>query len=360
MIHMRTKTLLAVSIVSAALTGCAVMPNVTYRPFSDPGQQEGWIPYQLTDTTLVIGLSGQAPSRAAPTDISAPSPKPPGDGPNAMQGTLYQPVTRAELYPIHLDTVSVSCVADECDGLVAATAVPIAYDGMTLALVPEYRNFVRTFVSPTYVGDTLRLSKLEFSVRDERQEVIDTVFSGISGVQKLARMDGARAREDDKPKPISLALPVVLDLAEAKKTLTAGFSSLPGNKGTWWYRLQFMDNPVASGFAPRAAFGKYHASALTSLCRRARIEITSRDPAKHKSPSADGFYAEGESKLVLGLTVADPDFLLPVPLPPQGSVSFGNLCGATVTPSASIQTPTNVLMDDFFSKVSALRGPRSK
>jgi len=364
------KSILALS-AGLLLCGCAVLPRVDNHILSEPGAKDGWIPYQLTDTTLVIGVSAQTPNQGSPAGAGGsgagggakPAPAATGAAPSSgaakpggasaggstpAQGALQQPVTRSELFPVKLDRIDVTCVADNCDGLVAVSATPISFEGLTLAIEPKYHEFIRTFAAPTYFPNSLRLKTLEFAIRDERQEALDTVFAVAAGARQLSTA-GSKSLNS-----IALHLPVVIDLKDAKATAGGAFKPLPNNAGAWWYRIEFLDDPKAAGFLPQANFRDVHEAVLTSLCRRIDVVLTSRDPAKFDA-SADGEVADNESKLVMGVTVADPDYLMTVPMPAKGTVTFGDLCGADVSMSTAATIPTNVLATDFFTQVNAMR-----
>ncbi|HEY1562045.1 MAG TPA: hypothetical protein VGF71_14350 [Caulobacteraceae bacterium] len=368
---------LALSLLAVALLGgCVASPMVDYRSMADRPRKDSWVPYQLTDTTLVIGVfgapsaaaAGGTPARpggkapgagaAAPGEkgAAAPAPAPPAapqppesaaiggettlvsppDGTASdagPQSPLMQPVSRAELWPIKLNPVTLQCTAEGCVGQsVGAAAVAIPYEGVTLAIEPHQRDFQHTFLAPTYYPNSLRLWTLTLDVKDSREEAVDTLSAVISGAAKASQsMFRSLA-------PTPLKLPVVIDLADAKKTIAGGEAPLPLNEGVWWYKVAFLDDPDKAGFLKLADRGQVHQAILTSLCRPLQISLTNHS-----------------TTLVLGVTVADPDYLLTVPLPAKGQVTLGSLCGADVQMQAVVEKPVDQVVTGFFNAVASTR-----
>jgi hypothetical protein len=368
---------LALSLLTLALLGgCVASPMVDYRSMADRPRKDSWVPYQLTDTTLVIGVfgapsptpAGGTPARpggkapgagaAAPGGkgdaASAPAPPAPPQAPESAaiggetslvsppdgtapdagpQSPLMQPVSRAELWPIKLNPVVLQCTAEGCVGQsVGAAAVAIPYEGVTLAIEPHQRDFQHTFLAPTYYPNSLRLWTLTLDVKDSRQEAVDTLSAVISGAAKASQsMFRSLA-------PTPLKLPVVIDLADAKRTIDGGEAPLPLNEGVWWYKIAFLDDPDRAGFLRLADRGQVHQAILTSLCRPLQISLTNHS-----------------TTLVLGVTVADPDYLLTVPLPAKGQVTLGALCGADVQMQAVVEKPVDQVVTSFFNAVASTR-----
>ncbi len=382
---------LALSLLALALLGgCVATPMVDYRSMADRPRKDSWVPYQLTDTTLVIGVFGAPsptpaggtpakPGAKAPTaaDASgaavapaagkgkgkagakstapAAEPAPPARpeapesaaiggettlvsppeaaGEGGAQSPLMQPVSRAELWPIKLNAVTLQCTAEGCVGeSVGAAAVAIPYEGVTLAIEPHQRHFETTFLAPTYYPNSLRIATLSIDVKDSREEAVDTLSAVIAG--------GASASKSlfRSLAPTPLKLPVVIDLADAKKTIDGGEAPLPLNEGVWWYKVRFLDDPDRAGFLKLADRGQVHQAILTSLCRPLQISLTNHS-----------------TTLVLGVTVADPDYLLTVPLPAKGMVSLGTLCGADVQMQAIVEKPVDQVVTSFFNAVGSVR-----
>jgi hypothetical protein len=368
---------LALSLLAVALLGgCVASPMVDYRSMADRPRKDSWVPYQLTDTTLVIGVFGApsaAPAGGTPArpggkapgagagapggkGAAAPAPAPPAppqppesaaiggettlvsppDGTASdagPQSPLMQPVSRAELWPIKLNPVTLQCTAEGCVGQsVGAAAVAIPYEGVTLAIEPHQRDFQHTFLAPTYYPNSLRLWTLTLDVKDSREEAVDTLSAVISGAAKASQsMFRSLA-------PTPLKLPVVIDLADAKKTIAGGEAPLPLNEGVWWYKVAFLDDPDKAGFLKLADRGQVHQAILTSLCRPLQISLTNHS-----------------TTLVLGVTVADPDYLLTVPLPAKGQVTLGSLCGADVQMQAVVEKPVDQVVTGFFNAVASTR-----
>jgi len=371
-----------IGVIAAAgllVAGCAVTPEVNYHLWNESARDDTWVPYQLTDTTLVIGVAGSASTLDSSLDsgsTSAGTPKPPagtagpdqkpkskpkrrGAGaanadatasppqtPQQQQAALFEPVYRYQLYPISLTRSELTCYAKGCaEASVEAAAVPISYEGATLGIEAAAHWMVYTRMAPTYYPNSLRLQTLEFAVEDKRQETIDTIGALALGIAKTtAPVKGfAGAGLKERPVEKTLTLPIVIDLSEAKRTLTED-APLPRNEAEGWtYHIRFMDDPEREGFLKFDERQNVHRAVLTYLCRPVQITLTN-----------------GEIQIVLGLTVADPSYLLPVPLPPSGTVTFGTLCGANVQMNQAVTTPTNQLVTSFFNDVQSLRTIGSK
>jgi hypothetical protein len=213
--------------------------------------------------------------------------------------------------------------------------VPISYEGLTLGIEPGRNWFIYTHVAPSYVGNSLRLQKLDLAVEDNREEALQTVAAIATGTAKLSTGVGAASRGSELPAP--LTLPVVIDLADAKNAVDQD-KPLPLNPG-WHYRISWLDHgPEEAGFIRREGYKDVHGAAITSLCRPLQITLLN-----------------AETKLVMGVTVADPDYLETIPLPPSGTVTFHDLCGADVAMQKAVTVPTNTLANDFFNAVLDVR-----
>jgi hypothetical protein len=377
----------AIAAAGLLVAGCAVTPEVNYHLWNESARDDTWIPYQLTDTTLVIGVAGSAstldsslgsgstsaggfkPPPAEPA--AAPGQKPksgpkkktgsakgpkPGNNDEAtvssqptlqqQQAALFEPVYRYQLYPISLTQSELTCYAKGCaEASVEAAAVPISFEGATLGIEAAAHWMIYTRMAPTYYQNSLRLQTLVFAVDDKRQETIDTLGALALGIAKTtAPVPGfAGAGVEERSAEKKLTLPIVIDLAEAKKTLAAD-APLPRNEAEGWtYHIKFMDDPEREGFLKFDDRQNVHRAVLTSLCRPVQITLTN-----------------GDIQIVLGVTVADPSYLLPIPLPPSGTVTFGTLCGANVEMNQAVTTPANQLVTSFFNDVQSLRTIGSK
>jgi hypothetical protein len=329
------------------LGGCTVSPTIDYHAWNEP-HDDSWIPYQLTDTTIVIGINKPANDQnntntnTTTTPPKKPKPAPVADAASTEEsGTLLQPISHAELYPVTLTSSEAECQGNGCDKTVSAVAVPIPYEGMTLGIEPTRSWFIYTHMAPSYYPNSLRLQSLEISVEDKRMEALDTVGAIAVGSAKIAAGPGAGgfgahalgATSPPKPK---LQLPVIIDLADAKKAQTTP-TPLAGNPG-WTYTLHFLDDPDRMGFHRSSDVSNVHGAVVTALCRPVAITLT--------APTV---------KLVLGTTVADPDYILPIPLPPSGSVNFGTLCGADVKMQSVTSVKANDFVNAFVSDVQQVR-----
>jgi hypothetical protein len=369
----------AIAAAGLLIAGCSVTPEVNYHLWNEAARDDSWIPYQLTDTTLVIGVAGSSASLDTNGNSTSTSPANPSAPPGAAaapasddsaappakkgkkgkkggtktakaggkktpsqqdQASLLEPVYRYQLYPITLNESALDCYAKGCNGAsVEAAAVPIPYEGATLGIEAASHWMVYTRMAPSYYPNSLRLQTLELSVDDKRQEALQTFGALAVGVAKTssgAGFAGAGAREQAAPK--KLTLPIILDLADAKATITKD-APLPRNEAEGWtYHIRFMDDPEKEGFPRFDDRQNVHRAILTSLCRPVQITLTN-----------------GNVQVVLGVTVADPDYLLPIPLPPSGTVTFGTLCGANMQMNQAVTTATNQLVNSFFADVQSLR-----
>ena len=331
----------------SVLGGCTVSPTIDYHAWNEP-HDDSWIPYQLTDTTIVIGINKPANDQNnanananGTTPPKKPKPAPAADDNSADVGTLLQPISHAELYPVTLTSSETECQGNGCDKTVSAVAVPIPYEGMTLGIEPTRSWFIYTHMAPSYYPNSLRLQTLEISVEDKRMEALDTVGAIAVGSAKIAAGPGAggfgaHALGMTTPSKPKLQLPVVIDLADAKKAQSTP-APLAGNPG-WTYTLRFLDDPDRMGFRRSSDVSNVHGAVVTALCRPVAITLT--------APAV---------KLVLGTTVADPDYILPIPLPPSGSLNFGTLCGADVKMQSVTSVKANDFVNAFVSDVQQVR-----
>jgi hypothetical protein len=366
----------AIAAAGLLVAGCSVTPEVNYHLWNEASRDDTWIPYQLTDTTLVIGVAGSSASldtngNSTSTSAANPPTSPSAGSPPAaddtvapagkkgkkggkktamgggkktpsqqQQAALLEPVYRYQLYPITLSESALDCYARGCTGAsVEAAAVPIPYEGATLGIEAASHWMVYTRMAPSYYPNSLRLQTLELSVDDKRQEALETFGALAVGVAKSssgAGFAGAGPKEQAAPK--KLTLPIILDLADAKSTMTKD-APLPRNEAEGWtYHIRFMDDPEKEGFLKFGDRQNIHRAILTSLCRPVQITLTN-----------------GDVQVVLGVTVADPDYLLPIPLPPSGTVTFGTLCGANMQMNQAVTASTNQLVNAFFADVQSLR-----
>jgi hypothetical protein len=301
---------LAILGLTALLAGCAATPRVVYHSLDESRRADNWVPYRLTDTTVVVG--GPAREGLAPAEGSRPS------------------------EPLSLEPVMVTCASGACTPTPVAVAAPIDAEGKILALAPKARDFVSTSLAPTYWPNSLRLKMLSIEVRDHKLEAIAAAGSIAAGIGKMAAGGMGRDSKTVAAAPRELALPVVLDLSFLK-TAIDDWADLPDRPG-WQVRATFLDDPKAEGFLPRAAAGTVHSAILTSTCRPMKIEIGDR-----------------KQDIVFRVRVADPDWLTPIPLPPVGAVVMHPLCGADVQEQKVVEVGVDSLAQAFFAQVEAVR-----
>ncbi len=299
------------------LAGCAVTPNVVYHRLSDAHRGDGWVPYRMTDTTVVIGKVAEK-GGLGPAEGDRPS------------------------QPVQLDASDVSCDGVACRAL-AAVAAPIDDESEVLAIEPRSRRLVSTSISPTYWPNSLRLKTLSIEVRDHKIEALTTLGAIAAGVGKMAATGGARS-DGAGAEPGPLHLPIVLDLAVLKSARAP--KPLPGHtppvKDTrgWLFTAKFLDDPRTEGFVPRAGRASIHGAMLTSTCRPMLIEI---------------FSGNGRYDLPFRVRVADPEWLTPIPLPAVGAVVLHPLCGADVQGQKVVEVPSDAAAESFFKQIDAVR-----
>lgn len=291
--------------LALAAAGCAVTPTIDYHRLSDTPRADSWVPYRLTDTTIVIGAVAERGLDAAGGERPGP--------------------------PISLTVGSTVCNDSVCAPALAAVAAPIDDETEVLALAPRNRHLVSTYIAPTYWTNSLRLKTLSVEVRDHKIEAINAAGAIVTGVGKLA--SGA-ARSPSAPKSELLKLPIVIDLA----LLRHGAIPVPGHE-TWRISGKFLDNNIdKAGFVPRAARGGVHGALLTSTCR----------------PMSIALY-DGVQKISFRVRVADPEWLTPIPLPSVGEVTLNPLCGGDVTNQKVVEVGVDAMAQAFFAQVDAVR-----
>ncbi|TRW15250.1 hypothetical protein [Glacieibacterium frigidum] len=285
----------------ALLSGCALTPRVDYHGLADAARADNWVPYALTDTTIAIG-TGEA---------------------------LGDKLSLARATP--------ACDETGCEPAIAAVAVPIAFDGELLALAPRSRPLISTEISPTYWPDSLRLKVLTVEAKDHTLEAITAVGTIVTGAAKLGGM-----RSADEDDGVELQLPLIIDLADAKKALGKA-QPLPDNPG-WTMEARFTDRPPGqAGFLARADRGRVHNALLTSICRPLRLELK---------------YGETKTIVTVTVRVADPDWLVAIPFPAKGSLTLHPLCGADVQAQPVTRVTADKVAETLFAQVEAVRAAR--
>ena len=297
----------AVMFALLMVSGCAATPSVRFHALGPASagvspDRDSWIPFRLTDSTIVIGAAQAPPAMSDPVAIAS---------------------------PIKLERLIVGCPIDPpgCEG-VAAMVAPIDDADAVYAIEARSKNFVSTRIAPTYVHDSLRLVELAVEVKDHRLEVIKTIGALVSGGAAL--IGGGRNENQGAAVGAELALPVAIDLDAARAPAdpgalcrpgTAAFPchDLPRNKG-WSYRLGFLDDAAADGFRPRSDITRVESAMVASVCRRARLAIDYTPAGGSPVPM-----------VTLLLRVADPEYLMTMPMPAKGQLKFHRLCGIDMT-----------------------------
>ena len=295
----------AAAALLATLILSPAAPRVTYHSLSAHGRGDDWVPFRLTDSSVIIGAT---------------------DGPGVGPGR-----------PVSLAPATAICDASACKPEVAATAAPVDDEREVLALEPRGRWLVTTSLSPTYLPNSLRLRTLAVAVADRRLEAINTAGAIAAGGRSLLSGPGPEARSaSGEGANLPLSLPLVLDLGWLKAA--SDWRAAPGAPG-WEVKARFLDDPAKAGFIARADIGKVHGAAVTSTCRRLEVELR----------------VQGQADLAYTVTVADPDWLTPTPLPVKGAIVFQPLCGADAQAQPTITVGDDAIAQAFFRQIGALR-----
>ena len=307
--------LMAPLVLAALLAGCAATPSVDFHRLGAAPHPDGWTLFQLTDTVIVVG-------------------SPAGVSDSGKADGLSPPVSLSESLQ--------DCTAKGC-GRLAVVAAPISADREVLAIEPRTRHLVSASLSATYLPNSLRLKVLTVEAKDHRLEAINTIGALIKGGEALVTERSSGDITVQGPtKPVAsaqLALPVILDLAEARKAQAAP-QPLPLNPG-WTYRLVFLDDPAALGLLPHDRMAEVHKAMIVSACRKAQLQLI--------------WTAGGVPPVVLETSVADPDWLATYPFPSKGALTFHSLCGVDIQAQAVTEVTTDALATAFFNDVSQLR-----
>ena len=312
--------------VTALLTvnGCATpVPTVDYRGLADlvPGKAGGTdagVPYQLTDSRLVIGL--------VPTGND-----------------------KELLPPISLDPVTIGCTAGGCYPIgpaagaapvrLAMAVVPIPFSGAVFAIHPRRQGLITTSLAPTYFPNSLRLRALAIEAKDHRIEVINAVGTIARGLAGVAA-GKAFANYAVSNETVELHLPIIVDLFRARTALKDSIAVAPATNPGWEMAADFLDAvaPATLGFRARATADMVHHGIVTSVCRRFRLSLR---------------YAPGID-IALDADVADPEWLVTIPFPPKGIVTFHPLCGADIQSQGVAQIGVDQIASAFVNNVNAI------
>lgn len=318
----RARALVIAALV--AVSGCATpVPTVDYRSLADlvPGKvgtSDAGVPYQLTDSRLVIGL--------VPT----------GNGKELMP-------------PISLDPVTVGCASTGCYPLdagagaapvrLAMAVVPIPFAGAVFAIHPRRQGLITTSLAPTYFPNSLRLQALAIEAKDHRIEVINAVGTIARGLAGVAA-GKAFANFAVSNTMAELHLPIIIDLARARTALSDNVTVAPATNPGWEMAADFLEPvaPATLGFRKRTSADTVHHGIVTSICRRFRLRL---------------LYGTA-TDIALDADVADPEWLVTIPFPPKGIVTFHPLCGADIQSQAVAQIGVDQIASAFVNNVNAI------
>ncbi len=302
---------LAATATLALVASCATVPTVDYHQLGPGARNDKWVPFHLTDSIVVIG----APIAKAADGAAAP--------------------------PVDLSPVVVRCPGGVC-GAVAVAAIPTDFRGVLYGLEPRSRRLVSTILVPSYVSNSLRLKALAVEAKDHRLEAINTVAALASGAARLADKGTDLSNPDPLDRTAQLILPVTIALADLRCTgptcRSAATPRLPRNP-TWTYSIEFRDDPAESGLLARQAVDTVHAAMVASACRPVRIML---------------YQADQKVTVVLDVEVADPDWLITVPFPTKGAMTFHSLCGVDVQAQAITDIGVDVMATAFVNGVEAV------
>ncbi len=338
----RARAALAVGMIGSQLCACAALPTVNYHTLSAEPRQGAWTPFRLTDSTVVLGAPAGVKDAAA-------------FSPDDAKGERFVP-------PLSLTPGPITCTAQGCAPVAIAVA-PTSFEGAVLALEPVSRRLVSTTLSPAYVENSLRLKTLTIEAKDHRVEAINTIGALAASAATIAATVRSTSNptvfDAPKPEPVILHVPVTIDLADARcegadpagcvpaiaadpARPRAAFATraLAGNPG-WTYAFEFLDNPRAEGFLPRADLGGVHSAMVSSTCRPLRVRLVWKDASI--------------PPVVLETSAADPDWLVTVPFPAKGAMVFHSLCGIDVQPQAVTEVGVDAMATAFFNNVKAVR-----
>lgn len=318
-----TRALIAVA-ASIAMAGCATpVPTVDYRGLGavvpgEGGANDAGVPYQLTDSRLVIGL--------VPTGSD-----------------------KELLPPVSLEPVTVECDSGGCYPLgrpkgaapvrLAMAVVPIPFAGAVFAIHPRRQGLITTSLAPTYFPNSLRLQALAIEAKDHRIEVINAVGTIVRGVAGLAA-GKAFANAAVSTATAQLHLPIIVDLAQARKALTDNIAVGPATNPGWDMAADFLETvePATLGFRKQATAEAVHHGIVTSICRRFELRLI------HNNVTDISFDAD----------VADPEWLVTIPFPPKGIVTFHSLCGADIQSQGVAQIGVDQIAAAFVNNVNAI------
>ena len=244
--------------------------------------------------------------------------------------------------PVDLTRTTVRCPHLVCEPI-AAAAVPVDFSDALFAIAPQSRHLVSTTAAPAYYPNSLRLKTLTVAAKDHRLEAINAIATLAAGAADLAK-DGMNLSNGD-PTIAQLELPVTIALADLRCTASPCALTkppeLPRNPG-WTYALTWRDDPAAAGLLARARMGEVHGAMVVSACRPARLTLT-------RAPDVT---------VILDVLVADPTWLVTVPFPAKGAMTFHSLCGVDVQPQAVTQVGVDEMAAAFANGVKQIAAPK--
>lgn len=333
--------------LALTLAGCTANPSVELLPMQPDLVGHGAIPFRLTDSVIALG----APADSAPTDAKG----------------LKPPVSLARHYVVCGFGVD-GRAPPLCQFDIVPFVAPVDFAGAVFAVQPQSRTFVETRLAATYLPDSLRLAELAVAVKDHRVEVINaigTLAAAAAGAmeplpQRAGQPDDDRTDTTTPPAPrpieATLVLPVIIDADDRRDAQETGqclaaavprgagpCHSLPRNPG-WSYRLSWADDPGAQGLLPRSRLPGLRNAMVASACRPARLELY--------ASLSNGLLAR---VMTLRLSLADPDWLIAMPLPPKGQLAFHPLCGMDMKREDAAEIGADAMATALYNQVRTLR-----
>lgn len=341
----------AILLLAVTLAGCAASPSVELLPLQPELAATGAIPFRLTDSVIALGVP-------ASTDAAV-----------TTAGASLQP-------PLSLDEQTLECRFGSeglgpaaCGSRVVPLVAPIEFAEATYAVRPQSRSFVETRLAASYVPNSLRLAELAVAVKDHRVEVINaigTLAAAAAGAPVPTNQRGGADDADDaekdanksKPPPEKMAmlvLPVIIEAEDLRDPATTGKCPpaaaagagachvLPRNPA-WSYRLVRADRPDAQGLLPRARLPGLRDAMVASACRPARLDVY---VTLSKEVTAPAFSFR--------LALADPDWLVTMPLPPKGQLAFHPLCGMDMKREEAAEVGADAMATALYNQVQTLR-----
>lgn len=329
-------------LLAVTLAGCAASPSVELLPLQPELAATGAIPFRLTDSVIALGVP-------ASTDAAV-----------TTAGASLQP-------PLSLDEQTLECrfglaglAPPVCGSRVVPLVAPVEFADATYAVQPKARRFVETRLAASYVPNSLRLAELAVAVKDHRVEVINaigTLAAAAAGAPVASDQRGGDDADDtEKPKPppeqmAKLVLPVIIEAEDLRDPAPTGSCPpaagachvLPRNPA-WSYRLVRADRPDAQGLLPRARLPGLRDAMVASACRPARLDIYATLP--------NGVVAPVFS---FRLSLADPDWLVAMPLPPKGQLAFHPLCGMDMKREEATEVGADAMATALYNQVQTLR-----